>query len=949
MHKTERKFHQFLSVFLSFCMIFALTVGNYGDYVRADPDDENEGKSTASYDCVWFGQYPQSEVPQGSELYQTLSGLTESSWNSCRETLYQGKRYRRMKAYQAHQYWLEDSGYFQWKTIKKWRYFVYEPIKWRVLSREDGKALLLADQAVDSGQYGGSSWSSCRLRKWLNTEININNLSSTEYYFQCYAFSEQERSAIVSREVPADDAGTQKVTDSVTLPDMSELTDTGYGFKATAQEMDDARSCTMTEFAFAMGAQSNNGCMSGAYWLRYHPGEWENCVGYTGMYMRDHMIADTCFDICIRPMLLLDLSKTSCYEDAGTVDFNLPEGERVQAKAYSNPLRGCFPYLYGAGKNAWDCVWWGHYPGQEVTGEDSWKLYREILAQPETEWKDDILTLQNCRYLRAGSASERRYFAIQPVRWRVLQRDEQGLMLMADECIDIRKYRDSGETVLWKDSALRKWLNASDGLSGTMCSVPEQNMLQTISGEKITLPDQKNDNAVKVKANGVFSDYAKAVWQWEKGASDTLEEDMQKNGWWLSDSTGQKTSGWYACIRTAGTKPQIFEEIRPDNSTEVNTSVRGVVPVISIPLSAEKELVRAGTTLEEGNRDVIGTEGSQIPISHRENETPAPTMAVTEAAVTSSPEISEEPVRTLDPITTPNREEQTEIPELLQSPYPTSGQTGEESPSPTRIPQSTETPVPVSSKAPQNSENPDSSPQSSWMPRPVQESQKPAENTMPPQGTEVSLPQQSAPGGSGDTGNTFSGSYVEGVSLTTGNNGQVVIRWKAYDGAQGYEIFRKKRNGKNLRIAIVSSKKQSYQDYGATIEGIYYYTVRAYYRDKNKWWYSEYGTWEPVQITVTVDRPVLRITKQKHKLLFRIRHGQNACGLSMEMRKGKRRYHQVRLGKQSSWIKTEGDKTTFSMRVGAAKGIYSFRIRTYRIIRKKKYFSRYSGNIKIRL
>ena len=89
MHKTERKFHQFLSVFLSFCMIFALTVGNYGDYVRADSDDENEGKSTASYDCVWFGQYPQSEVPQGSELYQTLSGLTESSWNSCRETLYQ--------------------------------------------------------------------------------------------------------------------------------------------------------------------------------------------------------------------------------------------------------------------------------------------------------------------------------------------------------------------------------------------------------------------------------------------------------------------------------------------------------------------------------------------------------------------------------------------------------------------------------------------------------------------------------------------------------------------------------------------------------------------------------------------------------------------------------------------------------------------------------------------
>lgn len=949
MGKTERKFYRFLSVFLSFCMICALTVENYGDYVRADLDEEDQGKSTAFYDCVWFGQYPQSEVPQGSELYSTLSGLAESSWNSCRETLYQGKRYRRMKAYQAHQYRLEDSGYFQWKTVKKWRYFVYEPIKWRVLSRKDGKALLLADQAVDSGQYGGSSWSSCRLRKWLNTEVNINNLSSTEYYFQCYAFSEQERSAIVSREVPADDQGTQKVTDSVTLPDMSELTDTGYGFKATAQEMDDARSCTMTEFAFAMGAQSNNGCMSGAYWLRYHPGEWENCVGYTGMYMKDHMIADTCFDICIRPMLLLDLSKTSCYEDAGTVDFNLPEGERVQEKAYSDPLRGCFPYLYGAGKNAWDCVWWGHYPGQEVTGEDSWKLYREILAQPETEWKDDILTLQNCRYLRAGPASERRYFAIQPVRWRVLQRDEQGLMLMADECIDIRKYQDSGEAVLWKDSALRKWLNDSDGLPGTMCSVPEQNMLQTISGEKITLPDQKNDNVVKVKANGVFSDYAKAVWQGEKGASDTLEEDMQKNGWWLSDSTGQKTSGWYACIRTTGTKPQIFEEIFSDASVVTSTSLRGVVPVISLPLSAEKELVRAGTTLEEGNRDVIETADSRIPVSHREDETPAPSVPGTGTAVTQSPESSEQPSPTWGPAASPAQDRQTETPEFSQSPTPVPGGKEEESSSPTRIPQSSETPVPASSKTPQNSDKPVGSPESSQTPPPVQGSQKPAESTMDPQSTKTPLPQQSAQDNSEKTDHIFSGNPIEGISLTTGKRGQVVIRWKAYDRAQGYEIFRKKQNGKKLRIAVVSPKKQSYQDYEVTTAGIYYYTVRAYRRDKNKWWYSEYGTWEPVQIAVTAERPVLRITKQKQKLLFRICHGQNACGLSMEMKAGQRRYHQVRLGRQSSWIKTKGDRTTFSMRVGAAKGIYSFRVRTYRIVRKKKYFSRYSRNILIRL
>ena len=108
MRKTERKFYTFLSVFLSFCLIFTMTAGGFissaGAEVQEDDGEEDEGKSTASYDCVWFGQYPQSEVKMGTEMYDKLSALEESAWNSYRETIYQGKRYRRMKAYQAHQY-----------------------------------------------------------------------------------------------------------------------------------------------------------------------------------------------------------------------------------------------------------------------------------------------------------------------------------------------------------------------------------------------------------------------------------------------------------------------------------------------------------------------------------------------------------------------------------------------------------------------------------------------------------------------------------------------------------------------------------------------------------------------------------------------------------------------------------------------------------------------------
>lgn len=966
MRKTERKFYTFLSVFLSFCLIFTMTAGGFissaGAEVQEDDGEEDEGKSTASYDCVWFGQYPQSEVKMGTEMYDKLSALEESAWNSYRETIYQGKRYRRMKAYQAHQYRLKDSGYFQWGTIKEWRYFVYEPIKWRVLSRQDGKALLLADQAVDSGEYGGSSWSSCKLRKWLNTEASINNLGSNQFYFQCYAFSEEEQSAIVERQVPAEDPakGSETVMDRVTLPDMAELTDSAYGFKDTAEQMDDARSCTMTEFAFAMGAQSNSGCMSGAYWLRYHPGSWENCVGYTGMYMRDHMIADTCYDICIRPMLVLDLSQTACYEDAGTVDFNLPEGQRYREKAYSDPLRGGFPFLYGTGWHAWDCVWWGSYPGQEVTGEKSWELYCRIQAQPESAWKENVLNLSDGRYLRAGPESDRRYFAIQPVRWRVIRRNEQGILLMADECMDIRRYRDPGQAVLWKDSSLQSWLVSRDGMLGTLCSVEEQSLLQPVRDAVISLPDKEDTGTVLVKANGGFSDYAKAVWCWNKSGSNTVERDMQKAGWWLADSTGKTTAGWYACISTEETKPKIYEEPYMDQVAEADTSLRGIVSVISLPLSAEKDLVRAGITMEEGKRSIMETEGSRIPISYPQ-DTPEPSMPSSEAAVTSSPAVSEAPQET--PIQTGNPGGQPS-PEQPETSYP--GQTpdggeavvtqppgyGSPQPSGTVIPQSSDPPPGY------NSPQPTSDPQSPGYdsPQPSDaDMPKPSSDPPPPDfaTSQPSLEIQTPPAATGSLEpsdfQTFTDNSLEGISLKRGSLGQVIIGWKAYAGAQGYEIFCKKGSGAGKRIAVVSAWKKFYEDFGIREKGIYYYAVRAYCRNGTKWYYSGYGTWEPIQISISVKRPVLRISHRKQKLLFRIRHDNNVCGVSLEMRSGRKRYRQIRLGSQSRWIKTYGSDTAFSMRVGDARGKYSFRVRTYVINRKKKYYSRYSKDAVVRL
>lgn len=71
-----------------------------------------------------------------------------------------------------------------------------EPIEWRVLAVEGGKALLISQYALDWKRYneGGeaTSWKKCSLRKWLNND------------FVKSAFSDTEQSLILLSEVTAD-------------------------------------------------------------------------------------------------------------------------------------------------------------------------------------------------------------------------------------------------------------------------------------------------------------------------------------------------------------------------------------------------------------------------------------------------------------------------------------------------------------------------------------------------------------------------------------------------------------------------------------------------------------------------------------------------------------------------------------------------------------------------
>lgn len=94
------------------------------EYGLNNPVTDNEGVTT--WDCVWFGNYPQSDA----------TGMTK------------------------------------------------DPIKWRVLSVDGDNAFLLADTNLDVQRYNDTytsvTWETCTMRTWLNSTFLNKAFSASE-------------------------------------------------------------------------------------------------------------------------------------------------------------------------------------------------------------------------------------------------------------------------------------------------------------------------------------------------------------------------------------------------------------------------------------------------------------------------------------------------------------------------------------------------------------------------------------------------------------------------------------------------------------------------------------------------------------------------------------------------------------------------------------------------
>lgn len=139
-----------------------------------------------TWDCVWFGSYPQSEATSDDSTYNEL--VSSDAWDDNNEATINGTKYRRMKAQDAtfaNCSDKEDSYSYNWSDQTTYHYFQYEPIKWRVLNVSAEEALLVSDAALDDQKYNTNdmpvTWEKSSMRSWLNGYGASSNEPKTDY------------------------------------------------------------------------------------------------------------------------------------------------------------------------------------------------------------------------------------------------------------------------------------------------------------------------------------------------------------------------------------------------------------------------------------------------------------------------------------------------------------------------------------------------------------------------------------------------------------------------------------------------------------------------------------------------------------------------------------------------------------------------------------------------
>ena len=257
-------------------------------------EDDSSAKSgkKVTWDCLWFGSYPQSQITKkDGEIYTTLKNA--DNWDKNGDVTINNIKYHKTEA-----------GYFK-----------YEPIKWRVLQSENGEAFLLSDVILDKQAYNENdeyiTWKESSLRAWLNDK------------FMNRAFSDEEKEKVNITEVVNKDnpvfgtKGGKNTSDKIFLLSLAEVSRKKDGKKYGLLD-DEMKACENSDFS-----------KNGSWWWLRSPGDDRYCaavVNSDGWVYGDGSRVNGSDD-GVRPALHLNLSSSNLFSYAGTVSSDGTKNE----------------------------------------------------------------------------------------------------------------------------------------------------------------------------------------------------------------------------------------------------------------------------------------------------------------------------------------------------------------------------------------------------------------------------------------------------------------------------------------------------------------------------------------------------------------------------------------------------------------------------------------------
>ncbi len=363
-----------------------------------------------------------------------------------------------------------DTNYDGYFGDAQYRYFKWERIKWRVLKNDGSTLFLAADKGLDCKAYDktDTSWENCTLRSWLNNE------------FYGTAFSSGEQAAIVAQDVVNEDnpnyntEGENDTRDNVYLLSIGEVTNSEYGFCEDYSACSVSRRIQASDYAHARGgrietdsAYKGNSC----WWLRSLGISAIRVadVTYDGHVYRDGTGVDN-YDVVCVPALHINLSS----------DLGAP----------TNPVHHCVQ----DDTTDWSYVYFGSYPQTEVTGDSLIPDIEEASYDENGDaWVDGIkyrrISKSGTNYDGYFGDAQYRYFKWERIKWRVLKNDGSTLFLAADKGLDCKVYNETDTSITWENCILRSWLN--NEFYGTAFSSGEQ---AAIVAQDVVNEDNPNYN-----------------------------------------------------------------------------------------------------------------------------------------------------------------------------------------------------------------------------------------------------------------------------------------------------------------------------------------------------------------------------------------------------------------------------------------------------------------------